>query len=161
VQAAEFDSQQAFHGALHALVEEACALRLRRITLVHESFEGWPLETPSCSRRSRLSCACPAARWPSSAAGWSGCARAQPALCRVAPGLGPRPEHPHARGPGRAPSGLALGRPPLCRRARRRPGLGREPHTRADSREVVLRALDIDARMQRSVPAFPGSILGL
>ena len=159
MEAAEFHSQPAFHGALHALVEEACALRLRRIVLVHESFEGWPLDD-----RAFLETLSAFVRLPG----------------RQVAILGRGLERLRARSPRlaawrqvwshgldiRTPDDEAAPLPGLALADRHfAVELDDEPpwsgRTRAHSREVVQRALEIDARMQRSVPAFPGSILGL
>ena len=159
MQAAEFDSQQAFHGALHALVEEACALRLRRITLVHESFEGWPLEDAQLQQALTAFVRLPGRQVAFLGRGLERLGARSPRFAawrRVwGHGLNIRtPEDPDVPLPG-----LALADRHFA--VVLDDAQGWTGRTWADSREVVLRALDIDARMQRSVPAFPGSILGL
>lgn len=157
--AVEFASQPAFHGALRALAEQACELRLRRIVLVHESFEGWPLDD-----RQFLEVLSTFVRLPGRQVAilGRGLERLRVRSPRFAAwrqvwghGLDIRtPEDEHAPLPG-----LAL--------ADRRFAVeldgdeGWSGRTRVDSRDVIRHALDIDARMQRSLPAFPGSILGL
>ena len=157
--AAEFSSQQAFHGALHALVEEACALRLRRITLVHESFEGWPLEDAQLLQALTAFVRLPGRQVAFLGRGLERLRARSPRFAawrRVwGHGLNFRtPEDPDVPLPGLV---LADRRFALVLDD----GAGWTGRTCVDTREVVLRALEIDARMQRSVPAFPGSILGL
>ena len=159
MQTHEFAGQAGFHAALQALVAEARARRLRRLSFVDESFLAWPLEQPGFTDALTAFL-----REPGRRLLWLG--RDYESLRVRAPRftawrrtwghaldvLSPADEETAL--PCLAVADRALGVWVRDREA----GVGR---ARVDHPDAVRAALDIDAWTQRSVPAFAPTTLGL